>query len=80
MGLIVYGTSTCVDCIRSKRFLDAHAIDYRFIDIATDAVGAQKVLEINNGMSITPTIIFEDGSSLSEPSDKLLAEKLGISS
>ena len=36
------------------------------------------VLEINNGKRIVPTIIFEDGSILLEPTNKQLAEKIGL--
>ena len=35
-------------------------------------------VEINNGKRIVPTIIFEDGSILLEPTNKQLAEKIGL--
>ena len=79
MSLTMYGTPTCVDCLRSKRFLESHNVAYDFINIASEPDAAAKVQDLNNGLRIVPTIVFDDGSILTEPSDAELAEKLGIS-
>ncbi len=42
-------------------------------------VGGASVQQANNGRQIIPTILFEDGSILVEPSNAELASKLGIS-
>jgi thioredoxin reductase (NADPH) len=76
--LIVYSTTWCPDCKRAKRFLSEHRIAYRNVDIEHNAEAADFVQEINNGMRIVPTIIFPDGTILTEPSDAELAEKLGL--
>jgi thioredoxin reductase (NADPH) len=76
--LIVYSTTWCPDCKRAKRFLSEHRIPYRNVDIEHNAEAADFVQEINNGMRIVPTIIFPDGTILTEPSDAELAEKLGL--
>jgi thioredoxin reductase (NADPH) len=76
--IIVYSTTWCPDCKRSKRFLSEHRIPYRNVDIEHSAEAADFVQEINNGMRIVPTIIFPDGTILTEPSDAELAEKLGL--
>ena len=76
---LVYGTTWCPDCKRTKKFLGEHRIQYAWIDVDQDASGLEKIKEINNGKQIIPTILFEDGSILAEPSDAELAAKLGIS-
>jgi thioredoxin reductase (NADPH) len=76
--IIVYSTTWCPDCKRSKRFLSEHRIPYRNVDIEHSAEAADFVQEINSGMRIVPTIIFPDGTILTEPSDAELAEKLGL--
>jgi len=76
--LIVYGTAWCGDCHRSRRFLDRHGIPYRWIDVDGDPASVARVLEINRGKRSVPTLIFPDGSTLTEPSNAELAEKLGI--
>lgn len=76
--MIVYSTNWCADCRRSKRFLDAHGIGYRLIDIDGDRQAAAEVIRLNGGRRTIPTIVFEDGSVLAEPTDRQLAEKLGL--
>jgi len=76
--LIVYGAAWCGDCHRSRRFLDRHGIPYRWIDVDRDPASVARVLEINHGKRSVPTLIFPDGTTLTEPSNAELAKKLGI--
>ena len=76
--IIVYGTDLCNDCKRAKKFLDAHRIPYKSIDVELDEKARAFVEKVNNGRQIIPTIVFPDGSTLSEPSYMQLAEKLGM--
>jgi len=75
-GITVYGTTWCSDCVRAKRYLDAHHVAYRWVNIEEDAVARARVEEINRGMRSVPTIVFPDGSVLVEPSDQQLAARL----
>lgn len=74
----VYGAPWCPDCKRSKAFLAAHRIDYRWVDIDQDSAGREYVERIQGGGRTIPTIVFDDGSYLLEPSDEELARRLGI--
>lgn len=74
----VYGAYWCPDCRRSKKFLGEQFIPYRWVDIEQDKDGEAVVLEKNDGKRIIPTIVFEDGSFLVEPTNAELAKKLGI--
>jgi len=76
--IIVYSTVWCPDCKRAKKFFNDHRIQYTNIDIEKDAEAMKYVEKVNQGMRIIPTIVFPDGSTLSEPSNTELAEKLGI--
>jgi len=76
--VIIYGASWCPDCRRAKRFLGDQRIAYEWHDIEVDPDGVDVVQQRNNGNNVIPTIIFPDGSHLSEPSNEELAEKLGI--
>lgn len=78
MAMTMYGTATCVDCLRAKQFLDKHSISYDYIALEDHPEFIEKVEQLNNGLKITPTIVFDDGSILSEPTNRQLAEKLGI--
>jgi thioredoxin reductase (NADPH) len=74
----VYGASWCPDCKRSKRFLSDQRIAFEWHDIETDPGGLAIVQERNAGNNVIPTIVFPDGSHLSEPTNEELADKLGI--
>ncbi len=74
----LYGAYWCPDCRRSKQFLGEQQMAYEWIDIEQDADAEQFVIEKNNGKRIIPTIVFEDGSFLVEPSNAELAQKLGL--
>ena len=76
--ITVYGAYWCPDCSRSKQFLGEHQIPYNWVDIEDDQAGEAYVVKKNNGKRIIPTIEFEDGSILVEPSNAALAEKLGL--
>ena len=77
-AITVYGTNWCGDCKRAKLFFDTHGIGYDWIDIEQDADAALKVMEVNGGYRSVPTIVFEDGSVLVEPSNAELAQQLGV--
>lgn len=76
--IIVYGADWCPDCRRSKRFLDEHSIPFLWVDTDTNKEAETLVRQLNHGKRVIPTIVFEDDSFLSEPSDAELAEKLGV--
>ncbi len=77
-SIIVYGADWCPDCRRSKSFLNEKNISFTWIDVDQDQAAEALVLEKNHGKRIIPTIIFEDGSFLSEPSNEDLANKIGV--
>lgn len=74
----VFGTNWCGDCRRARRYLDQNNISYDFINIDGNKEAEQFVMTTNRGMRSVPTIVFEDGSILVEPSNKVLADKLGL--
>ncbi len=77
-ALTVYGAPWCPDCRRSKQFLGEQRVPYNWIDIDHDESAREYVSSINDGRQIIPTIVFEDGSFLAEPSNAELAARLGI--
>ena len=76
--ITVYGAPWCPDCRRSKQFLGEQRVPYNWIDIDQDQEGRGYVQQVNDGKQIIPTIVFEDGSVLAEPTNAELAAKLGI--
>jgi glutaredoxin-like protein len=76
--LTVYGATWCSDCKRAKKFLGEQRIHYDWVDVEANADGLALVERVSQGKRIIPTIVFEDGSNLVEPSNAELASKLGL--
>jgi mycoredoxin len=74
--LTVYGATWCPDAQRSKKFLDEHGVPYQWHDIDEEPEAKSFVRQANHGTVILPTIVFPDGSMLTEPSDAELSEKV----
>ncbi len=77
-NITLYGTNWCSDCKRSKKFLGEQRVHYDYINIEEDTNGQAVVQKLQNGGMTIPTIVFEDGSVLIEPSNAELATKLGL--
>ena len=76
--ITIYGAHWCPDCRQSKQFLGEHQIPYNWIDIEEDKDAEAFVIKTNNGKRIIPTITFEDGTYLVEPTNAELATMLGL--
>src|SRR6266516_143737 len=74
----LYGTYWCSDCKHSKKFLGEQRVHYDFIDIEEDLESQAIVRELQGGGMTIPTIVFEDGSVLIEPSNAEVAAKLRL--
>jgi mycoredoxin len=64
----MYSTSWCGYCHRLKSQLDREGIAYTVIDIERDEASATYVESVNGGNQTVPTLRFEDGSALTNPS------------
>ncbi len=59
-----------------KGLLARAKVEYSYIDIRQDTEGARQLRAINNGNESVPTLVFPDGSTLTEPSVGELKAKL----
>lgn len=67
-AIIAYAHNLCPMWVPVKGMLDRTGADYTYINIHEDDAARQRVREINNGYESVPTLIFPDGSTLTEPS------------
>jgi len=74
--LTVYGASWCPDVKRSRALLDREGVEYSYVDVEADAEAERRVRELQDGARRIPTIVWEDGSFLVEPSDAELSGRL----
>ena len=75
-AIIVYGHPTCPNLGPVKGLLKQSKVKFEYIDIHQDSVAAARVRAINNGNESVPTIVFPDGSILTEPTVGELQSKL----
>lgn len=76
--ITVYGANWCGDCKRAKKFLGEQRVHYHWVDIEQNPEEVAVVEHYNAGKRIIPTILFDDGTVLVEPSNAELAAKLGL--
>jgi glutaredoxin-like protein len=74
--LTVYGASWCPDVKRSRALLDREGVEYSYVDVEVDAAAEARVRSLQDGERRIPTIVWDDGSFLVEPSDAELSERL----
>ena len=74
--LTMYSTSWCGYCHRLKSQLDREGIGYDVVDIERDPAAAEFVMSVNGGNQTVPTLKFDDGSALTNPTIVQVKEKL----
>jgi mycoredoxin len=65
---IIFTTRWCGYCVRLKSQLSRAGIDFDEIDIEDHVDGAALVAQVNDGNLTVPTVLFRDGSALTNPS------------
>jgi mycoredoxin len=74
--LTMYSTPWCGYCHRLKSQLDREGIAYDVVDIEQDPAAAEYVMSVNGGNQTVPTMKFEDGSAMTNPSIVQVKEHL----
>ncbi|MDQ3465153.1 MAG: mycoredoxin [Actinomycetota bacterium] len=74
--LTMYTTSWCGYCVRLKRMMQREDIDFAEVNIETDESAVELVMNVNGGNQTVPTLVFADGSALTNPSIDQVKAKL----
>jgi mycoredoxin len=74
--LTVYTTSWCGFCHRLMTVLKSNGISFDQVDIEQDPAAAEFVGSVNAGNRTVPTVMFADGSTLTNPSAAEVKAKL----
>jgi len=78
MTFTMYSTPWCGYCQRLKKDLNAVGITFTEVDIEQVPEAADIVMKVNNGNQTVPTLVFEDGTAMTNPSVAKVREKLGV--
>lgn len=73
----MYSTTWCGYCRRLKGQMDRAGIAYREVNIEQDPESADFVQKANGGNQTVPTVLFPDGSTLTNPSLAQVQQALG---
>ena len=74
--LTMYTTRWCGFCRRLKAQLGREGIEVREVDIEADPAAADYVMSVNGGNQTVPTLVFADGSALTNPSVAQVKDRL----
>jgi mycoredoxin len=76
MTFTMFSTPWCGYCHRLKSQLDREGIEFSIVDIEQEPEAARTVEQANGGNQTVPTLLFSDGSTLTNPSVAQVKEKL----
>jgi mycoredoxin len=76
--LTMFTTTWCGYCVRLKSGLDQAGIAFQEVNIEQDEAAADLVMKVNGGNQTVPTLLFPDGSALTNPSVAEVKAKLGV--
>jgi mycoredoxin len=76
----MYTTTWCGYCVRLKRLMALEGIEFAEVDIEVDARAADVVMAANGGNRTVPTLVFPDGTALTNPSIEQVKAQLATTS
>ncbi len=74
--IVMYSTTWCGDCRRSKRVLDERGAQYEVVNVEETEGALSTMFELNGGSQSVPTLVMPDGAVLVKPSSSELTAKL----
>ena len=74
--LTIYSTPWCGYCHRLMKQLDREGVGYTAVDIEREPEAAEYVMAVNGGNQTVPTVVFADGTALTNPSVKDVLARL----
>jgi mycoredoxin len=72
----MYSTPWCGYCRRLKGQMEREGIRYAEVDIEQDPTAADYVMSVNGGNQTVPTLVFPDGSALTNPTLAQVKQRL----
>ncbi len=73
---VMFSTDWCGYCKRLKSQLNENGITFREINVEQEMNYAAFVEKVNGGNRVVPTLVFSDGTAMTNPSAKEVVEKL----
>lgn len=76
--IVIYTSKYCFHSRSVERFFNTQDILVEYINIDGNPEAREKLMAMNRGYASVPTLLFPDGTQLTEPSLGEIKTKLGI--
>ncbi len=77
-SIVIYTSRFCLHSRMVQRFFQGQNFPVEFISIDGNQDARERVMALNRGYASVPTLLFPDGTQLTEPSMGEIKSKLGI--
>jgi mycoredoxin len=77
-SIVMYTSRFCFHSQSVERFFKSQSIPVEYINIDGNQEARENLMAINRGYASVPTLLFPDGTQLTEPSLGEIKSKLGI--
>jgi mycoredoxin len=74
--LTMYTTDWCGYCVRLKHGLEREGIPFQEVNIEREPAAAELVMAVNGGNRTVPTVVFPDGTAVTNPTLRDVKERL----
>jgi mycoredoxin len=74
----MYSTPWCGYCHRLKSQLDRAGVEFEVVDIEQQPEAAAIVERVNRGNQTVPTLVFPDGTAMTNPSLAQVKAHIGV--
>ena len=74
----LYSTPWCGYCHRLKSQLDRAGVEFEVVDIEQQPEAAAIVERVNRGNQTVPTLVFPDGTAMTNPSLAQVKAHIGV--
>lgn len=75
-SVVMYSTDWCGYCRRLKSQMERAGVAYSEVNIEHDPAAAALVEKVNGGNRTVPTVVFPDGSAMTNPTLRDVQAKL----
>ena len=76
-AVTMFTTQWCGYCVRLKKMMQREGIEFAEVNIEHDAQAAELVMQANGGNRTVPTLLFTDGTALTNPTIDQVKAQLG---
>jgi mycoredoxin len=75
-AVVMFMATWCGFCRMLRADLDRSGVDYTMVDVDRDDTAAAFVMSVNGGDRVVPTVLFADGTTVTNPPGSAVVARL----